>query len=204
MKTRLGRKVQEVTFTFSTQLFIHFKCKVMPFTIVSQKSSDPVRAAQEIERKDIQELVDRNFKHTRKNKKDEPDEDYGKKMNKKEDTLACWFSMAEIEKVLMDNGYDWNASPEEKKKWGMRIYYGYHHKKNNFQPKCDDPALCEKLYHQHTSILVVTETRADGAGSVIQELDHLMPGHQVTLAASDTGIDNGKLCPPSCSGNLIS
>ncbi|HUP12859.1 MAG TPA: hypothetical protein VM187_11615 [Niastella sp.] len=183
----------------------------MPIKVVATRSRDALTAAREIEKKDIQEMVDRNFKHTRKNKKNNPDNDADyKKMDKYVDSRSCWFSMPEIEALLAANGYgvgtgyDPKVNDEEKKKWGIRIYFGYHHEQNAFQPRRENGDIYKEYYHQHTTILVVTETRADETGKIVPELDHLEPGRAVSIVSSDSGLDNGKLCPPSCTGTLIS
>lgn len=159
---------------------------------------------EDITKDQIQALVDRHFQHTRKNKKDVPNNDYRKKMDRYEDTRACWFSMSEIEKLLSDNHYN----PAEKEKWGIRIYFGYHHRGNKFPKKCNDNPNdpdCIQIYHQHTCILVVTHTRKDGGDDEIKNLDCLDDDkNSVSIAGANTGLDNGTLCPPqSCIGTKI-
>lgn len=146
--------------------------------------------AEAIDKDQIQELCDKYHKCTKKRK------DPGGSSsdhNKDHDTKCAWFSVQEILDLLKENKVTLN----DPKLYGIRIYFGFHHPRNSFQPKPDPPYTKEDYHYHDTPILVVTKQNANN-----EDQDCLTPGNAFVSVAG-LGKDNSKLCPPECRGVSI-
>lgn len=102
------------------------------------------------------------------------------------DTRSVWFQKQNLDELFAENGYRNDLPDDEKKKYGLRIYFGVHDKDTILT---DIP---EGYDNQQMVILYVTkkESLANNVASAdVNSLD--VPGSDVGM-----GMNHGKLCPP--------
>ncbi len=162
---------------------------IIPIKVTSETSflNDGVKKSQLIK------LVEQHY--TQIQKKDK----YGKtkKLDKKLDAKAIWFSMKNLNDLFKANSY----KPEEEDKFGLRIYLCVHDK--NIIPDID-PAYD----NQQTVILVVTKAENDKPDNdQLPDNAEFTEGNffvEICGFARSEGLNHGKICPPSiCDGSKI-
>jgi hypothetical protein len=165
----------------------------MPLKIIPDESNLEVNGAG-IKKNEIIELMQCYAAHTGKS------ETFGGPFTRhspEKDVISGWFPLEEVLDFLVSNGV--NVTYTNVGDLGLRIYFGMHHRNNQFQPK---PALpttpASDYYFKDTPILVVTQknkTKGDA------DYDLLDSGNYVTLGGGQ-GLDNARLCPPECNGGM--
>lgn len=152
--------------------------------------------ADSIKKSEIIELMDRYHNNTGKVKQGQ-----GKYNDHKKDehTTSAWFSLKEIIDFLVINNI--NLAPgADLSKYGIRIYFGMHHKDNSFQPKpYRSTTPMSKFEHKDTLILVATENKGPN-----NDEDMLTETNFISMASynPEEGLDNARLCPPECNGGM--
>ena len=160
-----------------------------------KKLSDPSKPfalgpGREVPKSFIADVVSKFKGNTKKKKRGDPTGAPPHPMGK-DDSKSCWFSYSELEQLFNDNGLTPSSTTNEKKKYGLRIYFGMHDKDHKFHQTVPLPI---KYDDQHTVVLVVTlqdeqiktknnDLLKDGTSSISYALD---------------GMDIGSLCPPAC------
>jgi hypothetical protein len=154
--------------------------------------------ADSIKKSEIIELMDQYHKNTGKVKQGQ-----GRYNDHKKDehTTSAWFSLKEIIDFLVANNIDPSPSGDLSK-YGIRIYFGMHHKDNSFKPKpYDSRTPMSKFEHKDTLILVATENKGPD-----KDEDMLNDTNFISIASFNAeegeGLDNARLCPPECNGGM--
>lgn len=117
-----------------------------------------------------------------------------------DDSKSCWFPYSELEALFKDNGLPPTATPAEKAKYGIRIYFGMHDKDHSFHQGATGVKLPNKYDEQHTVILVAT---LQDTSTPAKNVDLLIEGTSSVSFTGDykgDGMDIGSLCPPACDG----
>lgn len=103
-------------------------------------------------------------------------------LNKTKDTRSVWFSKQKLDELFEENGYSNTLPDDEKKMYGLRIYFGVHDKDTIIT---DIPDASD---NQQMAILYVTKKES----MAIRDVTTLQtPGSDV-----GKGMNHGQLCPP--------
>lgn len=134
--------------------------------------------------KQIRNLIKRYY-HQMKKKKPTADQP----LDPANDARSVWFWKEKLDELFRVNGYSDSLSPEEKKDFGIRVYFGVHHKG---QIISDIP---DNYDNQQMVVLVVTKFNG------VDHVDILTEESTVEIAGTifiepGKGMNHGKLCPP--------
>ena len=151
----------------------------MPIPVTTQKSLE----GGSISKEDIIQLTERYKIHTGKRRDSQGN---FQPFNNEIDTRSCWFSLKEILQFLIDNKVN-ITDTANLPKYGIRIYPGFHHPDNRYQPIPYNNTRIDQYHFHDTFILVVTENERD----LLDEGNH-------SISLAPFGFDNAKICPPEC------
>jgi hypothetical protein len=134
----------------------------------------------------LQNFVDKTYKKKNGNPH---------KVDKDNDSHAVWYSKKEIDLLFAAN-----SNPGDTRELGLRIYFGVH--TNSEIESRTMPGRPPGYMDQHTGILICTR----GEGKDIEELlndNDSISVHQRS-SVSQTGYEEGQICPPPTCGKLSS
>lgn len=107
-------------------------------------------------------------------------------LDKKKDSRAVWFHKQKLDELFEANGYSNTLPDDEKKKFGLRLYFGVH----------DMDTILTNIpdVYDNQQMVILYVTKQDG----VANNDLNQDGDAVEIAGTDVGLglDHGKLCPP--------
>ncbi len=140
-------------------------------------------AAGTITKEQLKALVGNYYQKMGKKKKGGTKHD---PLDKTKDTRSVWFSKQKLDELFEENGYSNTMPDTEKKKYGLRIYFGVHDK---------DSILTDiPVEHDNQQMAILYVTKKEGVATNVSATDV----NTLETPGSDVGkgMNHGQLCPP--------